>query len=284
MEKLHGEKQHPHLWASLISRCEACCGLCCTMLYFAKSEGFPEDKAAGTPCGHLQPDFRCRVHSELGEKKLKGCLAFDCLGAGQKVTQQVYGGRTWREESVSAAEMEQVFVHVWQLQQILGYLLEAQTLAAAQPLADALEALIAENQRLGALPPEELAKLAVEEHRAQANRVLKKAWTLLQQRLGVKSRAGGDYIGRKFKRADLSGRDLSMSLLIAADLSGCQLYGANLLGADLRDARLNGADLSRSLFLTQAQLNSAHGDGATKLPEHLQRPAQWQQGAKQAHL
>lgn len=91
MEKLHGKKQHPQLWASLVSRCEACCGLCCTMLYFAKSEGFPEDKAAGTPCGHLQPDFRCRVHSELGEKKLKGCLAFDCLGAGQKVTQQVYG-------------------------------------------------------------------------------------------------------------------------------------------------------------------------------------------------
>ena len=101
-------------------------------------------------------------------------------------------------------------------------------------------------------------------------------YILFQQRLGVKSRSGGDYIGRKFKRADLSGRDLSMSLLIAADLSGCQLYGANLLGADLRDARLNGADLSRSLFLTQAQLNSAHGDGATKLPEHLQRPAQWQ--------
>ena len=276
MDKLHGEKRQPELWRRLVSRCEDCCGLCCTMLYFAKSEGFPRDKSAGVPCSHLQSDFRCAVHGELEQKKLKGCLAFECLGAGQRVTQAVYGGRTWRDKTVSAAEMEQIFLHVCQLQQVLGYLLDGQTLVPAQSLNSELAALIAENLRLSALPPEELAALTVEEHRGRANTVLKEAWAKVQQALGVKAKAGSpDYIGRKFKKADLSGRDFSMSLLIAADLSGCCLYGANLLGADLRDAQLSGADLSQCLFLTQTQLNSAKGDASVKLPEHLQRPSSW---------
>ncbi len=62
---------------------------------------------------------------------------------------------------------------------------------------------------------------------------------------------------------------------MGADLEGADLRAACLLGADLRGARLGGADLRGALFLTRSQLESAVGDVATRLPEHLAAPAHW---------
>jgi uncharacterized protein YjbI with pentapeptide repeats len=53
---------------------------------------------------------------------------------------------------------------------------------------------------------------------------------------------------------------------------------ADVAGADFRDAELSGAGLTESLFLTQAQLDAAHGDAATELPAALNRPAHWLPG------
>ena len=58
-------------------------------------------------------------------------------------------------------------------------------------------------------------------------------------------------------------------MLLAAELIAVAVIGADLLGADLRDARLEGTDLSRALYLTQAQLDAAHGDAHTLLPAGL---------------
>jgi uncharacterized protein YjbI with pentapeptide repeats len=63
--------------------------------------------------------------------------------------------------------------------------------------------------------------------------------------------------------------------LIAANLRGVDLSWADLIGADLRDADLSGADLSNSIFVTQAQINSAKGDSKTKLPMMIVRPNYW---------
>ncbi|GAA0071017.1 hypothetical protein UT300003_25410 [Clostridium sardiniense] len=82
-------------------------------------------------------------------------------------------------------------------------------------------------------------------------------------------------IGSNFKKTNLVGEDLSGALLIAADLKGSNLSGVDFLGADLRDTDLRGADLSRSIYLTQLQLNSAKGDINTKLPISLSRPEYW---------
>lgn len=82
-------------------------------------------------------------------------------------------------------------------------------------------------------------------------------------------------MGADLRRMDLRGANLRGAYLIAADLRGTDLRGTDFIGADLRDADLRGADLSMSIFLTQAQLNAAKGDGRTKLPPLLQRPAHW---------
>ncbi|MFE4849650.1 pentapeptide repeat-containing protein, partial [Streptomyces sp. NPDC056689] len=90
-----------------------------------------------------------------------------------------------------------------------------------------------------------------------------------------KNHRGADLMGARLKGADLRGANLRGAYLIAADLTGADLREADLIGADLRDARLQGADLTGSIFLTQAQVNAARGDGWTKIPASLSRPAHW---------
>ncbi|MDB5052747.1 MAG: hypothetical protein JWM44_797 [Bacilli bacterium] len=64
-------------------------------------------------------------------------------------------------------------------------------------------------------------------------------------------------------------------LLIASDLRDADMRMTDLIGADFRDADLSGANLIGSIFLTQAQVNSANGDIKTKLPPSLSIPKHW---------
>ncbi len=82
-------------------------------------------------------------------------------------------------------------------------------------------------------------------------------------------------LGANLKGLDLQGEDFRGKLMIASNLSHSNLRGSDFIGADLRDADLCGADLRDVLFLTQSQINSAIGDGSTKLPSYLERPGHW---------
>jgi uncharacterized protein YjbI with pentapeptide repeats len=97
--------------------------------------------------------------------------------------------------------------------------------------------------------------------------------------------SGADLTKALLNEADLIAADLSGAILARASLVGALLLGANLRrsdltladlrGADLRGANLCGADLSKAIFLIQTQLESAIGDGGTKLPPGLSRPGHW---------
>ncbi|OPX90172.1 MAG: Serine/threonine-protein kinase B [Pelotomaculum sp. PtaB.Bin104] len=270
---------------NLQADCEKCSGLCCVALYFSASAGFPADKDAGKPCPNLQPDFRCCVHESLRERGLKGCLAYDCFGAGQKVVQVSYDGHHWRQDPESAPQMFKVFLIMVQLHELLWYLTEVMTLQPARPLRGVLGSMIGETERLTYLTPGSLLELDVAAHRAEVNDLLLKTSELVraEARRGRKEPAGrrktfgrgADLIGADLRKIDLIGANLRGAYLIAADLRGADLSGADLIGADLRDADLRGANLSRSIFLTQAQLNSAKGNFSTKLPPSLTRPIHW---------
>ncbi|NUR89299.1 MAG: pentapeptide repeat-containing protein, partial [Nonomuraea sp.] len=106
------------------------------------------------------------------------------------------------------------------------------------------------------------------------NELLLRPRELVRDRKG-KDRRGADLIGKRMKGADLRAADLRGAYLIGADLRGADLRLADLIGADLRDTDLRGADLTGALFLTQAQVNAARGDSATRLPQALDRPAHW---------
>lgn len=264
--------------------CDNCFGLCCVALPFAVSADFAIDKQSGHPCRNLQNDYRCGIHTKLRQQGFRGCTVYDCFGAGQKLSQHTFGGRSWREDPQTAKLMVEAFPVMWHLQELLWYLAEAHENPAAKPLQSELHAAWKETERLTGLDAEALLKLDFAAHRAEVNTLLLKTSELVRAKApNAKTDArrkrtigrGADLMGAKLQNADLRGANLRGSYLIAADLRGADLRHADLIGADMRDTDLSGADLSESLFLTQVQLQAAKGNADTKLPPALSRPAHW---------
>nr|WP_248965120.1 pentapeptide repeat-containing protein [Sphaerisporangium perillae] len=257
--------------------CGDCFGLCCVALPFSASADFAVDKDAGRPCANLRPDFGCGIHDHLRERGFSGCVAYDCFGAGQKVSQVTYAGQDWRRAPRSAGQMFQVFPIMRQLHELLWYLTEALTYRPARPLHEEIRFELDRIGRLTRGGPEDLLALDVPAHRQRVNVLLLRTSELVRAEAPGrrKDRRGADLIGTGLKGADLRGADLRGAYLIGADLRGADLRLADLIGADLRGADLAGADLTGSVFLTQSQVNAAKGDTATRLPPSLTRPAHW---------
>ncbi len=110
--------------ADLRADCARCSALCCVALPYAASADFAYDKPAGRPCRHLD-DFSCSIHAQLPERGFPGCTVFDCLGAGQQVTQHTYDGLTWRDRPDLAGEIFAAFLIMRQLQELRWYLRQA---------------------------------------------------------------------------------------------------------------------------------------------------------------
>lgn len=263
--------------------CENCCGLCCVVLYFSKLEGFPDDKEAGNACKNLQQDYTCSIHAQLSEQGLKGCMAYDCFGAGQQVTRLLAKMPNWNERSADdTAMIFKAYLKVMQMQQTLWYLAEASLLSLPELEERQIKLLLEEGRIMIKQPLERLQTLDAELFREKANHLLKQICTMINRqyyadgKIRMSEDSHKNYMGKNMKRKNLTGQDFSMSLLLAANLEQADLRGANFLGADLRDANLCNTDLSQCLFLTQIQMNSARGNQNTKIPSYLCRPASWE--------
>lgn len=265
--------------------CEKCFGLCCVALYFSASEGFPTNKEAGKPCINLQSNFTCSVHKNLRNKGLKGCTAYDCFGAGQKVAQVTCGGHDWRQAPESAKQMFEAFLIMRQLHEMLWYLNQAFILQKDHSIKEEISSLLDTTERFTLLDLDSLLALDVEGHRTKVNLLLKNTSELVRTKsiigknVSSKNRNANsrrlDYFGADLRKTNLRSADLRGACLIAANLRGVDLSEADLIGADFRDADLSGANLTNSIFLTQAQINTAKGDSHTKLPMMLVRPSYW---------
>ncbi|AGF54337.1 hypothetical protein Cspa_c05430 [Clostridium saccharoperbutylacetonicum N1-4(HMT)] len=270
---------------SLRINCEKCFGFCCVALYFSASEGFPTNKEAGKPCLNLKSDFTCKIHKNLRKKGLKGCTAYDCFGAGQKVAQVTYAGQDWQKAPEVAEEMFEVFLIMRQLHEMLWYLTQAANVQTEEKIKTKLNSLISEMNNITQSTPEVIIKLDVEAYRdkvnyllkqtseAVRNKVLKGQKSSLKHKKTIAGRA--DFFGANLKKISLRGADLRGAFLIAANLSENDLTGADLIGADLRDADLSGTNLENAIFVTQAQINTAKGNASTKLPKGITRPMHW---------
>lgn len=82
---------------SLKADCGSCAALCCVGLAFDASELFAHDKAAGEPCRHLSAGGGCGIHAARAARGYAGCIAYDCQGAGQRVT-ALFARRSWQDE------------------------------------------------------------------------------------------------------------------------------------------------------------------------------------------
>lgn len=116
--------------------CSQCAALCCLALALDAGDRFAIDKPAGLPCPNLA-GHACAIHSQLEAKGYSGCVAYDCLGAGQRVTQQLYDGLSWKDLPKLAGPMITSFAGMRAIHQRLELLVAA----GALPLSESDEAI-----------------------------------------------------------------------------------------------------------------------------------------------
>jgi hypothetical protein len=199
---------------------------------------------------------------------------FDCFGAGQQLTQVTFGGRSWREDPGLAAAQFAALPVMRQLHESLWYLTEALTLPAPD-LHEEVRTALAHSERLTGGSPDELTGLDMSAHRSDVGELLGRVSDLVRAGSRGPDRRNADLMGRDLRRRTVRNANLRGAYLIGVNLRDVDLGTADLLGADLRAADIRGADLSRCLFLTQPQVGAAQGDGATRIPAVLSRPAHW---------
>lgn len=264
--------------SDLKSDCKNCFGLCCVALPYGKSADFPFDKDGGEPCKNLCSNNLCSIHDSLREKGFRGCVSYECFGAGQHVSQSIYNNKDWREDPEHAKEMFAVFPLVQQLHEMLWYLKQALTLTESQPIHINLQKIYEETVELTVKKPNEILDIDIVAHRSNVNALLIESSKMY--RAGIKGKKNRvrkelDYLGANLKGSNLQGEDFRGKLMIASNLSHSDLRKADFIGADLRDADISGANLTDALFLTQSQINSAIGDVHTKIPSYLEKPIHW---------
>ncbi len=262
-------------FADLRADCRRCVGLCCVAPAFSVSADFAIDKPAGRPCPNLAEDFRCSIHVRLRDEGFPGCVAYDCFGAGQRVTQTTFAGADWRRSPHVAERMFAVFSTTTQLHQLLWYLTEALTRPEAAPLFDDLRAVAAQVERLANGGAEALRDVDASGLRRAADPLLRRTSELVRAGHSRRDLSGVDLIGSDLRGADLRSANLRNAVVVGADLTGADLRRADLIGADLRGADLSGADLTDSIFLTDPQVGAANGDLRTRLPDPVKRPRHW---------
>lgn len=117
---------------SLQSDCSQCAALCCVTFEFEVSDDFAIGKPANTACPNLDGRGQCKVHDKLEDLGFRGCAVFECHGAGQRVTQELFGGRTWQEEVSLIQPMAGRFRQVRRLHELLVLLEAAAALSLPQ--------------------------------------------------------------------------------------------------------------------------------------------------------
>jgi len=183
---------------NLAADCSRCVGLCCVAPAFVASSDFAFSKPAGVACRHLAADASCSIHERLIPSGFPGCVAYDCFGAGQRVV-ALFGGRARSAAMLSAYEV------VRQLHELLWYVTDALSRAAAAPVHGALADARSEIDAAIAGGPASIESTDPAAHRATVAPLLRRASSLTRRRatdLANRDAAGRDPTGR-----DLPGRD-----------------------------------------------------------------------------
>jgi hypothetical protein len=122
--------------------CQNCAALCCVALAFDKGGMFAFDKPAGVACRQLE-GRDCRIHDRRETMGMKGCVLYQCDGAGQRVVQEVFRGQSWQDNPALLGPMLTAFAQMRQVHALLALLETAKALplpAAQQAGRAALEA------------------------------------------------------------------------------------------------------------------------------------------------
>jgi hypothetical protein len=98
---------------------------------FYSVQGFAFDKPAHSACRHLTLEDRCAIHVGLASRGFPGCVAFDCYGAGQRVTQELFNGMSWRtSDETTVRNLFSVYTSFLVLHRLMAMLALAEAIAS----------------------------------------------------------------------------------------------------------------------------------------------------------
>jgi hypothetical protein len=117
----------------LRAECAQCAALCCVVLSFDASERFALDKPAGRPCPHLGTSGGCTIHPAREALGFGGCIDYSCFGAGQRVTQELFGGQSWQDDPSLLMPMMDAFRSMRLVHELLLLLEQAGRLPLSAP-------------------------------------------------------------------------------------------------------------------------------------------------------
>ncbi len=146
---------------TLHADCEHCAALCCVAFPFEASPEFAVEKPAGAPCPNLEGCGRCAIHAEREEQGFGGCIPYDCLGAGQRVVQQTFAGRTWMEDPTLLEPMLRAFEVMCPVHELIALLATAGRADLSPGDRQTLQRLVAELDAVADAPlrPDALFRL-----------------------------------------------------------------------------------------------------------------------------
>ncbi|WP_310621067.1 hypothetical protein [Flexibacterium corallicola] len=100
-------------------------------------------------CSNLDCKGLCKIHSKLEENGFKGCIRFSCFGAGQRVSNEIFGGLSWQSDPALLEGMTVAFWSLRQIHELQAMLFEAKKLPLPEDVMRGLESL------LGQLEPDD---------------------------------------------------------------------------------------------------------------------------------
>ena len=74
--------------------------------------GFAAQKLSGEPCPKLDSCGHCTIYADRERLGFAGCIAFECFGAGQFVTQSILGGHDRPDHPATRQAMVETFLRV----------------------------------------------------------------------------------------------------------------------------------------------------------------------------
>ena len=90
--------------------CSKCCGLCCVVPDHWPCRAFSLTNQQ-KPLAPSERRHRCAIHATRQIHGYTACAAFDCFGAGQWITQTLFGGARWTQSSDLARQMFSAYRH-----------------------------------------------------------------------------------------------------------------------------------------------------------------------------
>ncbi len=134
-------QQGPDL-PDLTPDCASCAALCCVAYPFDVGAEFALAKATDSPCPNLCA-HSCSIHDTLTPDGFAGCVAYSCAGAGQRVTQVLFDGESWRDDEDLLSHMTYALRVLRPIHEALLILREASNLPIPAPVRARCVALMA---------------------------------------------------------------------------------------------------------------------------------------------